>query len=174
MGKARPQAPTLTDDVGTIPRLSARAGRTPLSPPLSGPRNGSGVTADMWHPLRLHRIVTPDLFRGPRRGKFPGMRDRQPCVYILASGFNGTLYTGVTSNLIGRIMQHRDGTYAGFTSRYGIVRLVWFDTTETMADAIASEKRIKAWRRDWKKNLIERDNPDWHDLGVALGLPPLD
>ncbi len=102
------------------------------------------------------------------------MRDRQPCVYMLASGFNGTLYTGVTSNLVGRIMQHRDGTYEGFTSRYGIVRLVWFEIAETMADAIASEKRIKAWRRDWKKNLIERDNPDWDDLAVALGLPPLD
>ncbi|WP_137899059.1 GIY-YIG nuclease family protein [Sphingomonas sp. 2SG] len=93
---------------------------------------------------------------------------------MLASGFNGTLYTGVTSNLVGRIMQHRDGTYEGFTSRYGIVRLVWFEIAETMADAIASEKRIKAWRRDWKKNLIERDNPDWDDLAVALGLPPLD
>jgi len=102
------------------------------------------------------------------------MRERQPCVYMLASGFNGTLYTGVTSNLVGRIMQHRDGTYEGFTSRYGIVRLVWFEIAETMADAIASEKRIKAWRRDWKKNLIERDNPDWDDLAVALGLPPLD
>jgi putative endonuclease len=93
---------------------------------------------------------------------------------MLASGFNGTLYTGVTSNLVGRIMQHRDGTYEGFTSRYGIARLVWFETAATMADAIGSEKRIKAWRRDWKKNLIERDNPNWDDLAVALGLPPLD
>ena len=102
------------------------------------------------------------------------MRDRQPCVYMLASGFNGTIYTGVTSNLVGRIMQHRDGTFEGFTSRYGVVILVWFEMADTMEAAIASEKRIKAWRRDWKKNLIERENPDWADLAVALGLPPLD
>jgi putative endonuclease len=67
---------------------------------------------------------------------------------MLASGFNGTLYTGVTSNLFGRIMQHRDGTYEGVTSRYGIVRLVWFEIAPTKADAIASEKRIEAWLRD--------------------------
>ncbi|MCP3736110.1 GIY-YIG nuclease family protein [Sphingomonas sp. RP10(2022)] len=102
-----------------------------------------------------------------------GMRDRQPCVYMLANGYNGALYTGVTSNLVGRIIQHRDGSFEGFTSRYGIVILVWFEVTDTMADAIASEKRIKAWRRDWKKNLVERDNPHWDDLAVSLGLPPL-
>ncbi|MCI1142226.1 GIY-YIG nuclease family protein [Sphingomonas sp. WKB10] len=101
------------------------------------------------------------------------MRERQPCVYILASGYNGTLYVGVTSNLIGRLIQHRDGTFEGFTARYGVLRLVWFETTDMMADAIASEKRIKAWRRDWKRNLIERDNPGWLDLAVNLGLPPL-
>ena len=101
------------------------------------------------------------------------MRQREPCVYMLASGFNGTIYTGVTSNLIGRVMQHRDGSFKGFTSRYAIVILVWFEVTTSMESAIASEKRIKAWRRDWKKNLIERDNPDWADLAVALGLPPL-
>ena len=102
------------------------------------------------------------------------MRERQPCVYILASGYNGTLYVGVTSNLIGRLIQHRDGTFEGFTARYGVLHLVWFEPTDTMADAIASEKRIKAWRRDWKRNLIERDNPGWLDLAVNLGLPPLD
>ncbi|USU11981.1 GIY-YIG nuclease family protein [Sphingomonadaceae bacterium OTU29THOMA1] len=102
------------------------------------------------------------------------MRDRQPCVYMLASGFNGTIYTGVTSNLVGRIVQHRDGTFEGFTSRHGVVILVWFEMADTMEAAIASEKRIKAWRRDWKKNLIERENPDRADLAVALGLPPLD
>lgn len=95
-------------------------------------------------------------------------------MYILASGFNGTLYVGVTSNLIGRIVQHREGTFEGFTRRYGALILVWFETIDTMADAIASEKRIKAWRRDWKKNLIERDNPSWRDLAVDLGLLPLD
>ena len=101
------------------------------------------------------------------------MRGRQPCAYILASGFNGTLYVGVTSNLIGRILQHRDGTYEGFTKRHSIIRLVWFEMADTMESAIASEKRIKKWRRDWKMNLIERDNPKWEDLAVALGLPEL-
>ena len=101
------------------------------------------------------------------------MRERQPCIYILASGYNGTLYVGVTSNLVGRLLQHRDGTFEGFTSRYGVLILVWFEMTDTMADAIASEKRIKGWRRDWKKNLIERGNPNWTDLAVGLGLPPL-
>ncbi|MGR6328518.1 GIY-YIG nuclease family protein [Sphingomonas sp. XXL09] len=94
-------------------------------------------------------------------------------MYILSNGFNGALYTDVTSNLIGRIIQHRDGTFDGFTKRYGIHRLVWFEMTDTMNDAIASEKRIKAWRRDWKKNLIERANPEWNDLAIPLGLPPM-
>ena len=102
------------------------------------------------------------------------MLERNPYVYILASGFNGTLYTGVTSNLIGRVMQHRAGTFDGFTKRHGIKRLVWYETADTMETVIASEKRIKKWPRDWKKNLIERDNPDWRDLAVGLGLPPLD
>jgi len=102
------------------------------------------------------------------------MRERQPCVYILASGYNGTLYVGVTSNLVGRLLQHRDGTFEGFTSRYGVLILVWFEMTDTMADAIASEKRIKGWQRDWKKNLIEQGNPDWDDLATGLGLPALD
>ncbi|MEG3163170.1 GIY-YIG nuclease family protein [Sphingomonas sp. PB2P19] len=101
------------------------------------------------------------------------MRDRQPCVYMLASGFYGTLYVGVTSNLIGRILQHREGRYDGFTKRYGIHRLVWYDMADTMIDAIASEKRIKKWPRDWKINLIEQRNPTWDDLAVSLGLPPL-
>ena len=118
-------------------------------------------------------LVTPDLFRGPPYGSLDRMRDRQPCVYILATGFNGTLYVGVTSNLIGRILQNRDGTYEGFTKRHGIIWLVWFEMADTMESAIASEKRIKKWRRDWKKNLIERDNPKWEDLGVALGLAKL-
>ncbi len=101
------------------------------------------------------------------------MRERQPCVYILASGRNGTLYIGVTSNLIGRIMQHREGRFAGFTKRYG-VNLVWFDMADTMEGAINAEKRFKKWPRSYKLNLIERDNPRWRDLAVDLGLPPLE
>ena len=101
------------------------------------------------------------------------MRERQPCVYILASAFLGTLYVGVTSNLIGRLMQHRDGAFDGFTRRYGVYRLVWFEMADTMEAAIITEKRIKKWRRDWKIALIERSNPTWDDLAVGLGLPPL-
>ena len=101
------------------------------------------------------------------------VRDRQPCVYILASGFLGTLYVGVTSNLVGRLMQHRDGQLAGFTQRYGVHRLVWYEMADTMDAAIATEKRIKRWRRDWKIALIEKANPRWDDLAIALGLPPL-
>ncbi|MGH6615113.1 GIY-YIG nuclease family protein [Sphingomonas sp.] len=101
------------------------------------------------------------------------MRERQPCVYLLSSGYNGRLYCGVTSNLIGRIQQHRDEVFDGFTKRYGIKRLVWFEVAETMEAAIAREKRIKKWPRDWKRNLIERDNPAWNDLAVGFGLPPL-
>ena len=98
------------------------------------------------------------------------MRERQPCVYIMASARNGTLYIGVTSNLIGRVMQHRDGTFGGFIERYAVKHLVWYEIADTMEAAIAAEKRIKKWPREWKLNLIERDNPHWEDLAVPLGL----
>ena len=101
------------------------------------------------------------------------MRERQPCVYILASGRNGTLYVGVTSNLVGRLMQHRDGAFGSFTQRHGVYRLVWFDMAETMEEAIAAEKRIKKWPRRYKMNLIEEGNPRWRDLAGDLVLPPL-
>lgn len=94
-------------------------------------------------------------------------------VYMLASGLNGTLYVGVTSNLIGRIIQHREGRFDGFTKRYGVKRLVWFQTGESIEGAIAREKTMKKWPRNWKKNLIEANNPAWNDLAVGLGLDPL-
>ena len=100
-------------------------------------------------------------------------REIVPCVYILASGYNGSLYVGATSNLIGRVMQHRDGKFEGHTKKYGIVRLVYFEMAETMEAAIAQEKKLKRWRREWTRNLIERQNPAWNDLAVALGLEPL-
>ncbi|MDP1027939.1 GIY-YIG nuclease family protein [Sphingomonas sp. KR1UV-12] len=99
--------------------------------------------------------------------------ERQPCVYILASGPHGTLYVGVTSNLLGRLVQHREGLIPGFTSRYGVIRLVWYAVADTMEAAIVREKQLKNWRRDWKLALIERDNPDWQDLAIGLGLPAL-
>ena len=96
--------------------------------------------------------------------------DFQPCVYLLASHRNGTLYTGVTSNLTARLTQHLTGIARGFTSAYGVQRLVWFEVNDTMESAIHREKRIKKWRRVWKIALIEAANPNWRDLAVALGL----
>ncbi|WP_425497734.1 GIY-YIG nuclease family protein [Lysobacter arvi] len=89
---------------------------------------------------------------------------RQPCVYILASQRNGTLYVGVTSDLPRRIHQHRTKCVSGFTRRYGVRRLVWFERHECMPAAITREKRIKRWRRAWKLQLIESTNPRWLDL----------
>ena len=101
------------------------------------------------------------------------MRELTPCVYILASAYHGTLYVGVTSNLVGRLVQHRAGAFEGFTKRHGVLRLVYFETGESMRGAIQREKTLKKWPRDWKCNLIERGNPEWNDLGPSLGLPPL-
>ena len=99
--------------------------------------------------------------------------ERQPAVYILASDRNGTLYVGVTSNLIGRVHQHRAKDTDGFTKRYGVARLVWFETHEVMETAILRKKQLKNWRRAWKIELIERDNPPWRDLAEDFGFDPL-
>jgi putative endonuclease len=96
--------------------------------------------------------------------------EKEPVVYMLASRRAGTLYVGVTSNLAGRLYQHRTGLIAGFTSRYGVHRLVWYELHDDMTAAIRREKQIKKWNRDWKLNLIEEANPDWSDLALALGL----
>jgi len=89
---------------------------------------------------------------------------RQPCVYILASERNGTLYVGVTSDIARRAWTHRYGETKGFTARYGVHRLVYVELHATMLDAILREKQIKKWRRAWKIRLIEQDNPQWRDL----------
>jgi putative endonuclease len=86
---------------------------------------------------------------------------------------HSTLYTGVTSNLPGRIYQHREGLAEGFTKRYGIKRLVWFEPHETMEQTILREKRIKRWPRAWKYDLIHQANPTWRDLAEDLGFPPM-
>lgn len=85
-------------------------------------------------------------------------------VYILASKRNGTLYIGVTSNLVKRINEHKSDTVAGFTSKYKVHDLVHFEAAETAESAIIREKQLKAWKRDWKIKLIEEDNPEWRDL----------
>jgi putative endonuclease len=84
--------------------------------------------------------------------------------YILASRRNGTLYVGVTSNLSRRVYEHREGIVQGFTTKYGVKMLVWYEGFATAFEAIAAEKRIKRWRRAWKLELIERENPQWRDL----------
>ncbi len=99
--------------------------------------------------------------------------EKQPCVYILASCPNGTLYIGVTSNLIGRVYQHRQKLIPGFTQRYNISDLVWYEIHEQMESAILREKQLKNWSRVAKKRLIEMRNPLWQDLWPDLALPSL-
>lgn len=99
--------------------------------------------------------------------------ERQPCVYILAKTFNGALYIGVTSDLMKRLHQHRNGLLSGHASRYRIARLVRYEMFDDMEHAIAREKQLKNWRRDWKMNLIESENPNWVDLATGLGFVPL-
>ena len=85
-------------------------------------------------------------------------------VYMLASRKHGTIYIGVTSQLVQRISEHKAGTRPGFTGRYGVTRLVWFERFDAIEDAIRREKSLKRYPRAWKVNLIERDNPNWDDL----------
>ncbi|MCB1575623.1 MAG: GIY-YIG nuclease family protein [Xanthomonadales bacterium] len=92
------------------------------------------------------------------------MEARLPCVYILVSRRNGTLYVGVTSNLPARVWQHRTDALDGFTKRYRVHDLVWFELHESMESAIGREKAIKEWKRAWKVELIQASNPDWCDL----------
>ena len=98
---------------------------------------------------------------------------KQPCVYILASRPYGTLYIGVTSQPMHRLYQHRTGQLPGFTSEHQVNQLVRYELFDDMVSAIAREKQLKRWHRQWKINLIESENPQWVDLAPGLGLPPL-
>lgn len=89
---------------------------------------------------------------------------KHPAVYILASERNGTLYIGVTSNLVQRIWQHREGLADGFTKQHGVKMLVWYEQHASMESAISREKAMKKWLRKWKLATIEKSNPYWHDL----------
>ena len=97
-------------------------------------------------------------------------RDAFIAVYMMSNRKPGTLYVGVTSDLVTRVAQHRAGHTPGFTQRYGLKRLVWFEQWESISEAIHREKALKKYRRDWKINLIERDNPHWIDLYPTLSL----
>jgi len=90
--------------------------------------------------------------------------ERQPCVYILASQRNGTLYIGVTSDPVKRTWQHKNDLVEGFTRKHGIHTLVWLEQHPTMESAIQREKALKKWKRAWKLELIEEANPEWEDL----------
>ena len=90
--------------------------------------------------------------------------EKQPAVYLLAHRRYGVLYAGVTSDLIGRIWQHRIHAVDGFTTKFNVAMLVWYEIHGTMYSAITREKQIKKWRRGWKVELIEKENPDWIDL----------
>jgi putative endonuclease len=98
--------------------------------------------------------------------------DRDPFVYILASQFRGTIYIGVTSDLMRRIWEHRSGVRSGFPKRYSVYRLVHFEPFGDMERAISREKQLKRWHRPWKINLIEEKN-HWEDLAVGLGFERL-
>ena len=86
------------------------------------------------------------------------------CVYILTNQRNGTLYIGITSNLKNRIFQHKEKMFEGFTKKYGIDKLIYFEQTEDVQSALRREKQLKKWNRDWKLRLIEEKNPQWKDL----------
>lgn len=97
---------------------------------------------------------------------------KQPAVYILASKRNGTLYIGVTSNLHGRVWEHKNNVVEGFTKKYSVHMLVYYELHAYMATAIRREKQIKKWNRAWKLQLIEEKNPNWHDLTEVRGYVP--
>jgi putative endonuclease len=96
------------------------------------------------------------------------MDRRQPCVYMLASQRNGTIYIGVTSELLKRVWQHKNDVVKGFTSQYRVHTLVWYELHSTMESAILREKVLKKWKRAWKMRLIEDGNSAWSDLYPAL------
>ena len=94
--------------------------------------------------------------------------EKQPAVYIMAKDRNATLYVGVTSNLIARTWQHREHIVEGFTRKYDVTKLVWYELHGTMDAAIVREKQIKKWLRTWKIELIEKHNPYWNDLWLSI------
>jgi putative endonuclease len=108
---------------------------------------------------RHTRAVTP-----AKAGAQSHFMNKLPCVYIMASERNGTLYVGVTSDLAKRVWEHKNNVIEGFTKKYSVHTLVWYQVFETMLQAIRNEKQFKEWKREWKLELIESLNPDWRDL----------
>jgi putative endonuclease len=109
-------------------------------------------------------LDTNDPLKAFREDFFIPKKLKQPCIYIMSNRIRGTLYTGVTSNLVKRIWQHRNHRAKGFTNEFSLTRLVYFEIHEDMYNAITREKNIKNWKRTWKIELIENYNPKWLDL----------
>ena len=117
------------------------------------------------HFITLTTVPLPSFRHVVSRNDGSGTEmNKQPAVYILASKKNGTLYVGVTSNLVKRIWEHKNNLTEGFTKRYGVHHLVWYEISESMDSAIQREKRIKGWKRSWKVDLVEKTNPTGMDL----------
>lgn len=95
----------------------------------------------------------------------------KPAVYILASQRNGTLYIGMTADLVKRVWEHKNDVVEGFSKKYCVHTLVYFELHEAMDSAMVREKQLKKWRRDWKLALIEKENPQWHDLWPEISCP---
>jgi putative endonuclease len=126
----------------------------------------------------FHRALARRNLHGPdqiNHERVFAMTQHRPLIatYMMSNRHYGTLYIGATSNLYGRVRQHKAGVFEGFTSRYALNRLVWFEPHELIVSAIRREKRLKHYLRAWKINLIERDNPHWEDLSLTWDLPPV-
>lgn len=128
---------------------------------------GAGKTAAIF-PSFLRKQETRFVARAQATIVSSMVIEKNPAVYIMASRHRGTLYAGVTSDLWTRVWAHKNGTTPGFTSRYGVNRLVWYEHRLSMDRAIRREKQIKAWKRDWKIELIETMNPHWFDLHDSI------
>jgi putative endonuclease len=133
------------------------------------PRNQTCLAGIPYLETRHPRLKLPRSAEN-NRSSFPSGKItlKDPCVYILASGMRGTLYIGVTSDLAKRIWQHRNDFVPGFTNKYRVHELVWFEQHATMGSAIHREKALKEWRRMWKIRLVEESNPNWLDRSAEI------
>jgi putative endonuclease len=139
----------------------------PASLPPSFPRKREPIlSTHLDGPILLTKIsrAGPAFIDYATPGISESGMDKSSYVYILASGLNGTLYIGVTSNLIKRVWEHREGVVDGFSKQYGVKNLVWYEIHTEIMEAIRREKQIKKWERSWKVELIQQSNPRWRDL----------
>jgi putative endonuclease len=136
----------------------AREGGVLVSPPR---RRGSSVFVSC--PRRQRSLCLCHS----RAGGSPEVKMRSYYIYILASERNGTLYVGVTNNIKRRVYEHKQGSIPGFTKKYNVHQLVYFEETNNIRAALAREKQLKKWNRAWKMRLIEKNNPEWNDLQIS-------